>query len=84
MAKEDKEYTTEELVNMKVFTLKEARSYVEEKTGMGRGLFWRCIRPELEPKPMARDHRNKRPTRLVVLKKDVDRIIAKMKKKLLD
>lgn len=84
MAKK-KDYTIEELVDMKVFTLKQAQVYVEEKTGMGRGLFWDCIRPELNPKPLARNYRKKKKkAHLVVLKKEVDKVIARMKLKLIE
>jgi hypothetical protein len=76
-----KKYTTQELVNMKVFTLQEARDYVKEKTGMGRGLFYDCVKPHLTFKPLATNVRKKRPSHLVVPKKEVDKVIARMKRK---
>jgi hypothetical protein len=83
MAKKE-EYTTEELVDMKVFTIQEAREYVKEKTGMGAGLFRECVKPRLNFRPMAKNLKRKRHSHLVVPKKRVDEVIARMKRKLLD
>lgn len=83
MAKE-KDYSIDELVEMEVFTIKQAQAYVEEKTGMGSGLFYDCVRPELEPKPIAKNYRKKKVSHLVVLKEDVDAVIARMKRKLIN
>lgn len=79
-----KEYSIEELVNMKIFSIKEAQAYVEEKTGMGRTLFYECVRPHLHPKPLARNYRKEGHSRLVVAKKEVDKVIARMKRKMVD
>lgn len=79
-----KEYTEEELVNMKVFTIGQAQAYVEKKLGMGRSLFFDCIRPQLSPKPVAKNFRKKKNAHLVVSKKEVDKVIAKMKRKLVE
>jgi len=81
MAKSN-DYTTEELVNMKVFTIQEAKDYVKEKTGMGGGLFRECVRPRLNFRPMAKNLKRKRPSYLVVPKKEVDKVIAQMKRNL--
>lgn len=83
MAKKN-EYTEEELVNMKVFTIMQAQAYVEKKLGMGRALFFDCVRPLLNPKPVAKNYRKKKNAHLVVTKKEVDKVIARMKRKLVD
>lgn len=75
-------YTTEELVNMKVFTIQEAKEYVKEKTGMGEGLFRECVRPRLNFRPMAKNLKRKRPSYLVIPKEEVDKVIAQMKRNL--
>lgn len=78
------EYTTEELIDLKVFTVKEAKEYVKEKTGMGEGLFKECIRPELKFYPMAINHKRQRYSHLVIPKKEVDKVIARRKRSLLE
>jgi hypothetical protein len=69
----------EYLVNLEVMTIKQAQVYVEEKTGMRSSMFYDCVRPLLNPKPIAKNFRTNRPAHLVVRKDDVDREIARMK-----
>jgi len=71
------------LVNLEVMTIKQAQVYVEEKTGMRSSLFYDCVRPLLNPMPIAQNFRTNRPAHLVVRKEDVDREIAKMKSRVI-
>jgi hypothetical protein len=71
------------LVNLEVMTIKQAQVYVEEKTGMRSSMFYDCVRPLLNPKPIATNFRTNRPAHLVVRKEDVDREIAKMKRRII-
>lgn len=72
------------LINLEIFTMKQAQAYVEEKTGMRQSMFYDCVRPLLNPKPIARNFRTQRPGHLVVKKEEVDRVIAQMKSRVLD
>jgi hypothetical protein len=72
----------ESLVNLEVMTIKQAQVYVEEKTGMRSSSFYDCVRPLLHPKPIATNFRTNRPAHLVIRKDDVDREIAKMKRRI--
>ena len=72
------------LVDLEVFTMKQAQAYVEEKTGMRQSMFYDCVRPLLNPKPIARNFRTQRPGHIVVKKSDVDRVIAQMKSRILE
>lgn len=72
----------EYLVNLEVMTIKQAQVYVEEKTGMRSSMFYDCVRPLLNPKPIAQNFRTNRPAHLVVKKEDVDRQIASMKSRI--
>ena len=72
------------LVNLEVMTIKQAHVYVEEKTGMRSSSFYDCVRPLLHPKPIATNFRTNRPAHLVIRKEDVDRQIAKMKRRVFD
>jgi len=74
----------EYLVNLEVMTIKQAQVYVEEKTGMRSSMFYDCVRPLLNPKPIAQNFRTNRPAHLVVRKEDVDREIANMKKRVVN
>jgi len=74
----------ESLVNLEVMTIKQAHVYVEEKTGMRSSSFYDCVRPLLHPKPIATNFRTNRPAHLVIRKEDVDRQIAKMKRRVFD
>ena len=74
----------ESLVNLEVMTIKQAQVYVEEKTGMRSSSFYDCVRPLLHPKPIATNFRTNRPAHLVIRKEDVDRQIAKMKRRVFD
>ncbi len=69
----------EYLVNLEVMTIKQAQVYVEEKTGMRSSMFYDCVRPLLNPKPIAKNFRTNRPAHLVVRKEDVEQVIAQMK-----
>lgn len=71
------------LVNLEVMTIKQAQVYVEEKTGMRSSMFYDCVRPLLNPMPIAQNFRTNRPAHLVVRKEDVDREIAKMKSRVI-
>ena len=71
----------ESLVNLEVMTIKQAQVYVEEKTGMRSSMFYDCVRPLLNPKPIAQNFRTNRPAHLVVRKEDVDQEIARMKQR---
>ena len=42
-------------------------------------MFYDCVRPVLNPKPIAQNFRTKRPAHLVVRNEDVEKVIAKMK-----
>lgn len=75
--------TIEMLVNLEIMTIKQAQVYVEEKTGMRSSMFYDCVRPLLNPKPIAQNFRTNRPAHLVVRKDDVDQEIANMKKRAL-
>lgn len=81
--KRDDEYTTEELVELEVFTVKETKEYVKEKIGIGDSLFKECIRPLLTFYPMLLNYKRKRHSHLVIPKKEVDKVIARVKKRLL-
>jgi len=81
MTKKDK-IDIETLVNLEVMTLKQAQVYVEEKTGMRSSSFYDCVRPLLHPKPIATNFRTNRPAHLVIRKEDVDKEIAKMKRRI--
>ena len=81
MTKKDTTLDIETLVNLEVMTIKQAQVYVEEKTGMRSSMFYDCVRPLLNPKPIAQNFRTNRPAHLVVRKEDVDREIAKMKQR---
>jgi len=74
----------EYLVNLEVMTIKQAQVYVEEKTGMRSSMFYDCVRPLLNPKPIATNFRTNRPAHLVVRKEDVNRQIARMKSRILN
>jgi len=74
----------ETLINLEIMTIKQAQVYVEEKTGMRSSMFYDCVRPLLNPKPIAQNYRTNRPAHLVVKKQDVDREIANMKKRVAD
>lgn len=76
--------TIENLVNLEVMTIKQAQVYVEEKTGMRSSMFYDCVRPLLNPKPIAQNFRTNRPAHLVIKKADVDRQIADMKRRVTD
>lgn len=71
------------LVNLEVMTIKQAQVYVEEKTGMRSSMFYDCVRPLLNPMPIAQNFRTNRPAHLVVRKEDVDQEIAKMKSRVI-
>ncbi|WP_069130772.1 hypothetical protein [Rhodohalobacter halophilus] len=73
----------EYLVNLEVMTIKQAQVYVEEKTGMRSSMFYECVRPLLNPKPIAQNFRTNRPAHLVVRKEEVDKEIAKMKSRII-
>jgi len=70
------------LINLEIMTIKQAQVYVEEKTGMRSSMFYDCVRPLLNPKPIAQNFRTNRPAHLVVRKEDVDQEIANMKKRI--
>lgn len=69
----------EHLINLEIMTIKEAQVYVEEKTGMRSSMFYDCIRPLLNPKPIAYNFRTNKPAHLVVKKSDVKNVVMKMK-----
>jgi len=73
----------ENLINLEIMTIKQAQVYVEEKTGMRSSMFYDCVRPLLNPKPIAQNYRTNRPAHLVVKKEEVDKQIAIMKSKIL-
>ena len=73
----------ETLINLEIMTIKQAQVYVEEKTGMRSSMFYDCVRPLLNPKPIAQNYRTNRPAHLVVKKEEVDKQIAIMKSKIL-
>ena len=81
MTKKDTTLDIETLVNLEVMTIKQAQVYVEEKTGMRSSMFYDCVRPLLNPKPIAQNFRTNRPAHLVVRKEDVDQEIARMKQR---
>ena len=83
MTKKDTTLDIETLVNLEVMTIKQAQVYVEEKTGMRSSMFYDCVRPLLNPKPIAQNYRTNRPAHLVVKKEEVDKQIAIMKSKIL-
>lgn len=80
----EQEYTDEEILNMEVLNKQEARAYVEKKTKMGRGLWEEEIRDRLNFRPMIKNFKRQRYSHEVVPKMEVDKLIIKLKKGLLD
>ncbi|TYP92072.1 hypothetical protein LX73_2318 [Fodinibius salinus] len=77
-------YTDEEIIDMEVFTRDEAKEYVEDKTKAGGGLWKDCIKPLLNFRPMLKNLKRQRYSHEVVPKPEVDQLILKFKKGLLD
>jgi len=78
------EYTDEEILEMEFFTHQEAKNYVEDKLNAGVGLWYDCIRPMLNFRPMLKNFRRKKYAHEVVPKVEVDDLIIKYKKGVLE
>ncbi|MEX1159547.1 MAG: hypothetical protein WEA79_01765 [Balneolaceae bacterium] len=80
MATKD-DYKLEDLENLSLMTLSQARVYVEYRIGMKRTTFYNCIRPLLNPKPRAINFHKRRRSWLTVRKEEVDKAIKTIEEK---
>lgn len=75
--------SNKELLEMEIFTQKEAREYIKGQLKIGNTYYYQCVLPEIRQYfiPLAKNYQRKKAAMLRIRKEDLDRYIIRHKRK---
>ena len=84
MRQHDDQRNTKELLDMEIFTQKEAREYIKSQLKIGDTYYYQCVLPEIRNKfiPLAKNYLRSKAAMLRIRKDDLDDYIIQHKRRL--